>query len=57
MHKWLLSKETNVNKYCKVVQFIYTNHWESIFNRTKTDRPRSDEVCLPREDLISHFPR
>ncbi|CAF2062113.1 unnamed protein product [Rotaria magnacalcarata] len=55
MRKWLLNKETSVNKYCKLAQFIYTNHWESIYNRKKSNRPTADEVCLPKNDLVSYF--
>ncbi|CAF3733114.1 unnamed protein product [Rotaria socialis] len=55
MRKWLLNKETSVNKYCKLAQFIHTNHWESIYNRKKSNRPTADEVCLPTNDLVSYF--
>ncbi|CAF0954736.1 unnamed protein product [Rotaria sordida] len=55
MRKWLLNKETSMNKYCKLVQFIYTNYWKSIYKRKKIDRPTANEVCLPRNDLVSYF--
>ncbi|CAF3750420.1 unnamed protein product [Rotaria sp. Silwood1] len=55
MRKWLLSKETSVNKYCKLAQFIYTNYWESIYKRKKINRPTADEVCLPKNDLATYF--
>jgi hypothetical protein len=55
MRKWLLTKETSVNKYCKLTQFIHTNYWKLIYNRTKINRPTADEVCLPRHDLVNYF--
>lgn len=55
IRKWLLTKETSVNKYCKLAQFIYTNYWKLIDKQKKIDRPTADEVCLPRNDLASYF--
>ncbi|CAF0720814.1 unnamed protein product [Adineta ricciae] len=55
MRQWLLTKETSVNKYCKLAQFIYTTDWKVIDKRKKIDRLSANEVCLPRDDLISHF--
>jgi len=55
MRKWLLTKETSINKYCKLAQYIYTNSWELIYQKKKIDRPTSDEVCLPQNDLSSYF--
>lgn len=55
MKKWILTKETGINKYCKLARFIYTNHWDSILNRNRLDRPTPDEVCLPEHDLSSYF--
>ena len=57
LSKWLLSKETSVNKFCKLTQFIYTNYWLSIHKRKKIDRPKVDEVCLPANDLSLYFRR
>jgi hypothetical protein len=55
IRKWLLTKETSRNKYCKLAQFIYTNDWEFIYQRKKIDRPTAEEVCLPRSDLALYF--
>jgi len=55
MRKWLLTKETNMNKYCKLAKFIYTNSWELIYKRKRSYRPTVDEVCLPEDDLDSYF--
>jgi hypothetical protein len=55
MRQWLLTKETSVNKYCKLAQFIYTNYWEEIYKRRKINRPTANEVCLPRDDLANYF--
>ncbi|CAF1352470.1 unnamed protein product, partial [Adineta steineri] len=55
MRKWLLTKETSINKYCKLVQFIYTNYWKVIDERKKTDRPTANQVCLPRHELKFYF--
>ncbi|CAF1582798.1 unnamed protein product, partial [Adineta steineri] len=43
MRKWLLTKETSINKYCKLVQFIYTNYWKVIDERKKIDRPTANQ--------------
>lgn len=55
MHQWLLKKETSTNRYCKLARFIYTNSWESIYQRKRSDRPKADEVCLSKDDLVNHF--
>jgi len=55
MRKWLLTKETSMNKYCKLARFIYTNDWKIIDKRKRVPRPTPDEVCLPENDLVSYF--
>jgi hypothetical protein len=55
IRKWLLTKETSINKYCKLARYIYTNSWELIYQKKKIDRPTIDEVCLPQNDLVLYF--
>ena len=52
--QWLLTKETSVNKYCKLAQFIHTNYYPSIYQRKRSNRPMAADVCLPRDDLARH---
>ncbi|UJR21687.1 hypothetical protein I4U23_024764 [Adineta vaga] len=55
MRQWLLTKETSVNKYCKLVQFIYTTDWKVIDKHKKIDRPTGADACLPQNELASYF--
>ena len=55
LRQWLLTKETNRNKYCKLTEFLYTNDWNEIIEHEKIDRPLAEHVCLPRNDLIKSF--
>lgn len=55
LSRWLLNKETSVNKYCKLTKFIHTTYWKLIYKRKKSDRPTPDEVCLPPNDISNYF--
>jgi hypothetical protein len=55
MRKWLLTKETSINKYCKLAQFIHTTYWKVIYERKKINRPTPDQVCLPKNDIATYF--
>lgn len=55
LYQWLLTKETNRNKFCKLTEYLHTNDWNEIYQRKKFNRPSAEQVCLSQHDLIKSF--